>query len=225
MTWGSDWRNNFLQALLSAYDLDAFAWMLLTSCERQLEDFPGRTSGREHQFLQVLTAAERGGWLDRLVRGAHDKQPDNPAMRAFFQTYQAKSPTLPGPGTERPAPGGRLWVPYQVMPLPHHYVGRPEEERRLQALLLGPDSGRGFGVSALFGQGGIGKSTLAAAVVHNPEVQGQYPDGILWATLGQNPEVQSLLTGWVRALGDHDFHGHDAHSAHEHLCGLLRSRR
>jgi len=91
--------------------------------------------------------------------------------------------------------------------------------------VLGPAATAGVVVNALFGLGGVGKSTLAAALVDEPDVQRHFADGILWATLGQEPETQGLLTGWVRALGDHQFRGTDLTGASEHLRGLLRNRK
>jgi len=56
-------------------------------------------------------------------------------------------------------------------------------------------------VSVIHGLGGIGKSTLAAALAHDLEVQQRLPDGVLWVTLGQQPDVLSLLSGWIQILG------------------------
>jgi hypothetical protein len=118
----------------------------------------------------------------------------------------------------------RLGVPCQWPPLPAHYVRRPREEERLQADLLGEDAGPGVVVSAVFGLGGIGKSTLASAVVQTRAVQERFPDGVLWATLGQNPELQALLGQWIRDLGDHEFRAVDARSASGRLRQLLQER-
>ncbi|MBK7623426.1 MAG: DUF4062 domain-containing protein [Kineosporiaceae bacterium] len=39
--------------------------------------------------------------------------------------------------------------------------------------------------TALFGPGGLGKTTLAQLVAHDPEVCALFPDGIVWVTLGR----------------------------------------
>jgi NB-ARC domain/TIR domain/APAF-1 helical domain len=54
---------------------------------------------------------------------------------------------------------------------------------------------------ALHGMGGIGKSVAARALCDDPRVQAAFPDGILWATLGQIPDLVSELRKWVQALG------------------------
>src|SRR5262249_52081596 len=53
----------------------------------------------------------------------------------------------------------RAGAPYQSLPLPAHYVRRPQEERRLIDDLLREDDKPGVVVTAVFGLGGIGKST------------------------------------------------------------------
>ncbi|MCP4107646.1 MAG: hypothetical protein GY749_19230 [Desulfobacteraceae bacterium] len=58
-------------------------------------------------------------------------------------------------------------------------------------------------VSVISGMGGIGKSTLAAELASSHrDLQERFADGILWATLGQQPDIFSLLSGWLQTLGD-----------------------
>jgi hypothetical protein len=59
-------------------------------------------------------------------------------------------------------------------------------------------------ITAIHGLGSVGKSTLAAALAHEKDVQAHFCDGIVWATLGQQPDVLPLLSGWVQALGDYN---------------------
>jgi hypothetical protein len=79
-------------------------------------------------------------------------------------------------------------------------------------------------VSAVFGLGGIGKSTLAAAVTQSRRVPERFADGVLWVTLGQKPEVQALLGQWIRDLGDHEFRAVDESAALGRLRQLLQDR-
>ena len=84
-----------------------------------------------------------------------------------------------------------------------------------------PDSSGMLVVSAIYGLGGIGKSVLAAAVAHNRAVQARFPDGILWVTLGQNPDILPLLSGWVQALRDYHFKPISVEATTAHLRTLL----
>jgi hypothetical protein len=121
-------------------------------------------------------------------------------------------------------PVRRLGVPFQAPPLPAHYVRRPQEEQRLEHDLLRQDDGPGVVVSAVFGLGGIGKSTLASAVVQSRPVQERFRDGVLWVTLGQEPELLALLGQWIRDLGDHEFRAVDERAASGRLRQLLQER-
>jgi len=52
--------------------------------------------------------------------------------------------------------------------------------------------------AALKGAGGYGKTTLANALVHDPDMQDAYFDGVLWVELGEKPD--NLLGSRPRKL-------------------------
>jgi hypothetical protein len=120
----------------------------------------------------------------------------------------------------------RLDHVYLAPSLPPHFVARPEASAPLKEQLLAPPAGAAgaLSLSALHGLPGIGKSTLAAALAHDPEVQARFPQGVLWVTLGQQPDLLSLLSGWIRALGDGDIYPTTAGAATSHLRALLNGR-
>jgi hypothetical protein len=45
--------------------------------------------------------------------------------------------------------------------------------------------------------GGIGKSVLARALCDAPDIKAAFADGILWATLGQTPDLIARLREWI----------------------------
>ena len=119
-----------------------------------------------------------------------------------------------------------LRVPFQAPAVPRYFVPRPEVSNELRSHLL-PDESIAPGalvVSAVHGLGGIGKTTMVAAVAHDPTVQARFPDGVLWATLGHQPDVLSLLVGWIQALRDYDFRPTVVESASAHLRTLLHDK-
>ena len=78
-----------------------------------------------------------------------------------------------------------------VPPLPAEFVPRDELAVVCEALLRAGEgavgvTGRGLG---LHGQGGIGKTILAAAVAHDDGIRRHFPDGVLWVTLGESADL------------------------------------
>lgn len=74
-------------------------------------------------------------------------------------------------------------------------IGRDALLRLVKGQLL--EKGR----SALHGLPGVGKTTLAAALAHDAEMQAHFSDGILWAGLGRQPEILGLFSRWGTLLG------------------------
>ncbi len=84
--------------------------------------------------------------------------------------------------------------------LPHppqgvnNLIGRKELLQTLQRQLLHQRN------LALYGLPGVGKTVLAVALAHQPEIQAHFHDGILWAGLGVNPHISSILRRWSHML-------------------------
>ncbi|MEH2148399.1 NB-ARC domain-containing protein, partial [Nostoc sp.] len=112
---------------------------------------------------------------------------------------------------------------FQAPPLPTYFVERPEYSDDLKTRLLNGSlsDSRTLVITAIHGLGSVGKSTLAAALAHNAEIQSRFCDGILWATLGQQPNVLALLSGWVQALGDYSFKPTSVEATSMHLRTLF----
>jgi len=113
----------------------------------------------------------------------------------------------PSPISPPPHPPSRRDF-YRRTPLPPHYIPRPELLADLKAALLDTPASlaltSALQIDALHGMGGIGKSVMACSLCDDPEIQAAFPDGILWATLGQHPTEADLLKNlkhWIEALG------------------------
>jgi len=106
----------------------------------------------------------------------------------------------------RPSPGTvRHIVPKFGIapPRPSLVIGREQALDDLKSR-LGVTNGRAPSVqvlTAVRGWPGVGKTTLAAALAHDPDVATVFPDGVLWAALGEKPDLFAQLLTWGRALG------------------------
>jgi hypothetical protein len=121
------------------------------------------------------------------------------------------------------APPKHYFTPFQVPPLPPYFLPRPEAAKAIRSALLDTRSDRPgvLAISAIHGLGGIGKTTLIAALAHDPAIRQRYPDGILWATLGQQPELFPRLLEWIQQLGDYTFKPTTLEGASSYLRTLL----
>jgi DNA-binding SARP family transcriptional activator len=82
----------------------------------------------------------------------------------------------------------------------------------LPALMIGredalTDIKRRLGIGApmrattvIQGWPGVGKSTLVASLAHDADIAAAFPDGILWASLGETPGLLAELSTWAEAL-------------------------
>jgi hypothetical protein len=122
------------------------------------------------------------------------------------------------------ASGPRPYLAFGVPRLPQTFVPRPDDLDRVKRHLLRGDIGT-LVISAVLGLPGVGKSTLAAALAWDPEVRRHFPDGILWTTLGVQPNIRAELGNWIRALGDESPRPLEPVDATSHLNGLLQDRR
>jgi hypothetical protein len=91
-----------------------------------------------------------------------------------------------------------------VPDLPPHYLPREEVLTGLKQKLLAGGASVGItGKSSTVGvqgMGGIGKTVLAAALVHDLEIRQAFPDGIYWLTFGKKPNLLDLQNQLLRQL-------------------------
>ena len=55
-------------------------------------------------------------------------------------------------------------------------------------------------MTALQGTAGVGKTSMAAWLVHDPAVQLRYPDGIFWLTIGNDADIAAKKSELQRVL-------------------------
>jgi hypothetical protein len=81
-------------------------------------------------------------------------------------------------------------------------------------------------LTAIKGWPGVGKTTIASALAYDPEISRMFPDGVLWTSLGEHPDVLSEMATWGRALGTEEIlKAKSVEEAQTILAGLLRNKR
>jgi hypothetical protein len=97
------------------------------------------------------------------------------------------------------ASGVRLERLFASVPAPGPpLVGRDRLLADVRTQLL---SGGSLPRVALHGLPGAGKSALALALAYDESAQARFSGGVLWAGLGPNADVESILSRWAAALG------------------------
>ncbi len=123
------------------------------------------------------------------------------------------------------APSGVRFPPK----LPQHYLQRSIYLESLKRGLLAPDSNplaiTGAGMVGLQGMGGIGKTILAAAIAHDPEIKAAFQDRVFWVTVGQQPDLAALLRELAAALGDREVVFTSAFQGKQHVARLAARLR
>ena len=92
-------------------------------------------------------------------------------------------------------------VPMMAPEPPADFVQRPAEFGALKAKLLNPQGDAVAITAALRGAGGYGKTRLAKALAHDPDIADAYFDGILWVELGEKPgNLVSILSDLIETM-------------------------
>ncbi len=110
-------------------------------------------------------------------------------------------------------PSSAARVPMMAPEPPEDFVLRPREFDALKQQLLDAKDDAVAITAALRGAGGYGKTTLAQALAHDPDIQDAYFDGVLWVELGEQgggrvlaeiADLVKLLTGEAREMSTND---------------------
>lgn len=110
-------------------------------------------------------------------------------------------------------------------PLPSLVVGREKDLDELKRR-LGVGVAEQRTITVVQGWPGVGKSTTLAKLAHDPAVARQFPDGILWASLGESPNLLGEISAWADALiPGESGRARTLDEASSQLTAVLRDRR
>lgn len=148
--------------------------------------------------LLLLHCREYEQWKSLLARLEADRPHIYPSYQAAITTPAADGSFVDDLDSYRPADRPR-WFVNVPQPRPH-FVGRAAVVEELVAQLTSEGAGQSLAL-ATAGQGGVGKTALAVALAWDKRVLAHFSDGVLWAGLGTQPDLLTLLAEWGRALG------------------------
>ena len=165
----------------------------------------------------------------KALQWAHDPERDGPVSDSANQERQivaaclALNGLLAADGTVAPlcmpilasaGPGGAVSATagaglgelHDVPPPPRAAVPREELAGLRAAVLSGGDGVVGVTGAALgiYGQGGIGKTVLAAALARDEQVRRCFPDGVFWVTVGEQGDLVAAQRALLARFGAAD---------------------
>jgi NB-ARC domain/CHAT domain len=113
-------------------------------------------------------------------------------------------------------------------PFPHFvFIGREDALADVKRLLgnTGEMTGQSR-ITVVRGWPGVGKTSLVGVIGRDPDIARMFPQGILWTSLEQKPNLLSEMARWGRALGtDEILRAPTLKEATAQLAVLLRHRR
>jgi len=118
---------------------------------------------------------------------------------------------------------------FGVPGLPPGYVVRAELAGLVEAVVA--VDGGAVGLTAevaavgLHGQGGIGKSVLAAALARDEGIRCRFPDGVYWVRVGERPDVLAVQLDLLGRLGARGSTPRTVTDAAAELREVLEQRR
>lgn len=122
-----------------------------------------------------------------------------------------------------------LGQPIGIKPLPQGFLNREgafkEAQQAIMADAINPTviSAPARAV-AVYGMGGVGKSTLAASLALDCRVRRHFRDGILWIEVGQTPTIESLQASIGVHFGDSRDNYRDARDGALSLSRILADK-
>ena len=121
--------------------------------------------------------------------------PPDAETRLLYEAIQSNqlpaSPVLQSDASARP-----LGI---IPPLPSHVIGREAALREIKCR-VGIGCSEKRGITLIQGWPGVGKSTTVAMLAHDAEIAQQFPDGVLWTSLGETPSILREISAWADAL-------------------------
>lgn len=174
-------------------------------------------------LVRLIKALHKGGGVQTLKEANHLLRAGNYRSLDSSEIREINVKWLDG---DEPHPSESTQPPFLVPGLPPQGVlGRDDDLKEILDLLMLNDTTSKIPPIALWGMGGIGKTTLATALGHSDIIPRHFPDGVLWVSVGPRPTVRVLLDSWGKALDINLFAETSEETCSERLRSALHHRR
>lgn len=212
------------RARIAAGDDAAPPHVLLYRCERD-EYPPGYDPRQDVQVQEFFDRFGPGGDLKGFVKTFSETAGLEAVLRRDVMTvldasFEPGALAVPVVGPDLPSAAVEPFLPVD---LPSDYVPRPDQVERLRKAVLG--SAEQIGIVAVAGMGGVGKSVVARALCDDPLVREAFPEGMLWATLGEEADPLRHQRNWIQHLGGDPTRASSVENGKVELRRLLMRRR
>ncbi len=185
-------------AALSDYDRAisyTHRWLAINPLDEQAHRTIMRLYAANNQRSEALKQYQL---VERLLDEELATLPETETIELFETIRDGKTPSVGKAQESRTVDGFPLVS--VLPPLPPLVVGREEALTEIKARLGIPNDERRRAVTVIEGWPGVGKSTTIGALAHDPDLLKAFPDGVLWVSLGEHPNVLAKLAIWGYTL-------------------------
>jgi hypothetical protein len=105
------------------------------------------------------------------------------------------------------------------------FVGRVDALTEIKRVIGVTQTERRSKLTVVRGWPGVGKAALVGVLARDSEIAKGFPDGVLWTSLGQSPDLVSEIARWGRFFGAEDLLRIHPLAATEKLTRLLLNKQ
>ncbi len=222
IAWGEQWKHRLDESL----DAVTFLIPIITpgffkspACRAELERFIDREKqlGRSDLILpvyyvncpvlnnekkretdplaKIIAGRQYADWRELRFEPFSSPQVGKTLAKMATQIFEALERAPQGAGEHH-----RKILVGNAPPAPLPFIGRQDDFKQIQQM-VGLHGGEAHRIIGIHGVPGVGKSAFLAHFAWDERVRQAFPEGVLWAGLGQNGSERLMFSDWCRLAG------------------------